>query len=156
MCICFIWTTRLPHCILPHLTTPTTLDGGNKQPNSLRHVLCFMLNWPHVYPNMFIVPFRIRGVGWSPYWVHSARRLLNVPAPGDDREFGGMKIGRGNLSTRRKTCPSATLSTTNPTWPDPGSNPGHRSGKPATNRLSYGAALLIVPLLSYTWIYIVP
>jgi hypothetical protein len=27
-----------------------------------------------------------------------------VPAPGDydDGEFGGMKIGRGNLSTRRK------------------------------------------------------
>jgi hypothetical protein len=28
-----------------------------------------------------------------------------------------------------------------PTWPDPGSNPGRRGGKPATNRLSYGAAL---------------
>jgi hypothetical protein len=39
-----------------------------------------------------------------------------------------------------KTSPSATLSTTNPTWPDPGSNPGRRGGKPATNRLSYGAA----------------
>jgi hypothetical protein len=33
------------------------------------------------------------------------------------------------------------LSTTNPTWPDPGANPGRRGGKPATNRLSYGAAL---------------
>jgi hypothetical protein len=29
----------------------------------------------------------------------------------------------------------------NPTWPDPGLNPGRRNGKPATNRLSYGAAL---------------
>jgi hypothetical protein len=28
----------------------------------------------------------------------------------------------------------------NPTLPDPGLNPGHRGGKPATNRLSYGAA----------------
>jgi phage-related protein len=28
----------------------------------------------------------------------------------------------------------------NPTWQDPGSNPGRRGGKPATNRLSYGAA----------------
>jgi hypothetical protein len=35
--------------------------------------------------------------------------------------------------------PSTTLSTTNPTWLDPGSNPGRRGGKPATNRLSYGA-----------------
>jgi hypothetical protein len=33
------------------------------------------------------------------------------------------------------------LSTTNPTWPDPVSNPGRR-GKPATNRLSYGTALV--------------
>jgi hypothetical protein len=28
----------------------------------------------------------------------------------------------------------------NPTWPDSGLNPGRRGGKPATNRLSYGAA----------------
>jgi hypothetical protein len=26
------------------------------------------------------------------------------------------------------------------TWPDPGSNPGRRGGKPTTNRLGYGAA----------------
>jgi hypothetical protein len=30
----------------------------------------------------------------------------------------------------------------NPTWPDPGLNPGRRGEKPATNRLSYGAAWL--------------
>jgi hypothetical protein len=40
-----------------------------------------------------------------------------------------------------KTCPSATLSTTNPTWPDPGANPGRRGGKPWTNRLSFGGAI---------------
>jgi hypothetical protein len=28
----------------------------------------------------------------------------------------------------------------NPSWLDPGLNPGRRGGKPATNRLSYGAA----------------
>jgi hypothetical protein len=39
-----------------------------------------------------------------------------------------------------KLCPSATLSTTKPTWPDPGSNPGHGGGKSATNSLIYGAA----------------
>jgi hypothetical protein len=33
-------------------------------------------------------------------------------------------------------CPSQK----NPTWPDPGLTPGRRGGKPATNRLSYGAA----------------
>jgi hypothetical protein len=45
-----------------------------------------------------------------------------------------------NSKYSEKTCPNATSSTTNPTWPDPGSNSGRRVGKPATNRLSYGAA----------------
>jgi hypothetical protein len=48
---------------------------------------------------------------------------------------------QGKPKYSEKTCPSATLSTTNPTWPDPGLNPGRRGGKPATNRLSYGAAI---------------
>jgi hypothetical protein len=39
-----------------------------------------------------------------------------------------------------KTCPSSTLSTTNPTRPYPGSNPVHRVEKPATNRQNYGTA----------------
>jgi hypothetical protein len=46
---------------------------------------------------------------------------------------------QGKPKYSEKTFPSATLSTTNPTWPDPGSNPGRRGGKSATNRLSYGA-----------------
>ena len=35
-------------------------------------------------------------------------------------------------------CPTATLSTTNPTWNYPGSNTGFRGERPATNRLSHG------------------
>jgi hypothetical protein len=31
----------------------------------------------------------------------------------------------------------------NPTWPDTVLTPGRRGGKPATNRLSYGAALVL-------------
>jgi hypothetical protein len=50
---------------------------------------------------------------------------------------------QGKSKYSEKTCPSATLSTTNPTWPYPGSNPGRRGGKPATNRLSYGAACIM-------------
>jgi hypothetical protein len=40
----------------------------------------------------------------------------------------------------KETASSATVSTTNPTLPDPGSKPGRRDGKPASIRLSYGAA----------------
>jgi hypothetical protein len=44
------------------------------------------------------------------------------------------EVFRENLP-QRLFCPSQ-----NPTWPDQGFNPGRRGGKPATNRLSYGAA----------------
>jgi hypothetical protein len=52
-----------------------------------------------------------------------------------------MKLTGENRSTRGKTCPSATLSTTNPTWTDPGLNPGFRGERPAANRLSHDTAL---------------
>jgi hypothetical protein len=40
-----------------------------------------------------------------------------------------------------KTCSGATLSTTTPKGLDLGSNPDHRYGKSATNRLSFGTVL---------------
>jgi hypothetical protein len=51
------------------------------------------------------------------------------------RSAGETEVLGENLP-QRHFCPSQ-----NPTWPDPGLNPGLRGGKPATNRLSYGAAL---------------
>ena len=48
-----------------------------------------------------------------------------------------MKLTRENRSSRGETCPNATLSTTNPTWTDPGLH----SERSATNRLSHGTAL---------------
>jgi hypothetical protein len=65
-----------------------------------------------------------------------------VLAPGnyDDGEFGGMKIGKGNRSTRRKPALEPLGSLQIKLDQTPGSNPGRRGGKPATNRLSYGAA----------------
>jgi hypothetical protein len=47
---------------------------------------------------------------------------------------------QGKPMYSEKTCPSATFSTTNPTWLDPDLNPCRCGGKPTTNRLSYGAA----------------
>jgi hypothetical protein len=72
-----------------------------------------------------------------------------VPAPDDDDDdervtVGGMKIVKGNRSTRRKPAPMLTLSTTNPIRPDLGSKPGRRGGKPVTNRLSCGAAFMVI------------
>jgi hypothetical protein len=51
---------------------------------------------------------------------------------------GGIIFTAKNRRTRRKPCLSATLSTTNPTWTDQGTNLGER---PATNHLSHTTAL---------------
>jgi hypothetical protein len=56
---------------------------------------------------------------------------------------GGM-IFAGETEKLGENLPSATLSTTNPTWKDPGANPGLRGERPATNHLSHGTALYLV------------
>jgi hypothetical protein len=66
------------------------------------------------------------------------RPIVPAPSDYDDGEIGGM-IGRGNRSNSEKTCPNSALSTPNPKCCSDG-NPGRRSGKPGTNRLSYGMA----------------
>jgi hypothetical protein len=86
-------------------------------------------------------------LGWvklSPLGTSTTTALLYQPLMMDDDGCGavGGMTGRGNWSTRRKTCHSAALSTTNPAWPDPNSNPDRRSRKPATNGLSYGTSHL--------------
>jgi hypothetical protein len=85
--------------------------------------------------------------------------LLYQPRMIDDDEceaFGGMRIGRGNRSTRRKSAPVLLC----PQIPyGLGSNPGRSGGKPATNRLSYAAAcaegsvhgLIRDSITQYTW-----
>jgi hypothetical protein len=73
------------------------------------------------------------GLGWD--WVHLVRRpltgLLYQLRMIDEDECGavsGMRISRGNRSTRRKPAP-VLLSTTNPTWHDLVTNPAAAVGK---------------------------
>jgi hypothetical protein len=56
---------------------------------------------------------------------------------------------QGKNEVLGENLPSATLSTTNPTWIDPGANPGLRGERPATNRLSHGTAYLINDIFIY-------
>jgi hypothetical protein len=63
-----------------------------------------------------------------PRWYEFGERRWNDILTGENRR------------SRRRTCPSATLATTNPTWINPGANPGLRCERPATNDLSYGTA----------------
>jgi hypothetical protein len=52
---------------------------------------------------------------------------------------GGMNGWQLKPKYTDETCPSAAYFTTNPTFPDPGSNLSRRFRKPTTNRLSYVA-----------------
>jgi hypothetical protein len=57
-------------------------------------------------------------------------------------EYGAMVewYFAGETEELGENLPSATLSTTIPTWIDPGVNPGLRGERPATNRLSHDMA----------------
>jgi hypothetical protein len=69
--------------------------------------------------------------------------LLYKPQMTDEDDCGatgGMKIGRGNWSTRRKPAPAPLCPPQITHDQTRGRTPGRRGGKPATNRLSYGAA----------------
>jgi hypothetical protein len=70
-------------------------------------------------------------------------------------------IFAGETEELGENLPSATLSTTNPTWIDPGANPGLRGERPATNHLSHSTALMcllcllkLVPVFVYQSVYI--
>jgi hypothetical protein len=59
---------------------------------------------------------------------------------------GGMILTGENRRTRRRTCSSAILSTTSPTWIDPDANPGLCGERPATNDLSHGTAEVVLKI----------
>jgi hypothetical protein len=72
--------------------------------------------------------------GWLRWWW---RILVAWRLTGETEVLGG------NLPQRHFVHHKSHLA-------DPGSNPGRRGGKPATNRLSYGAALLLQLTLFFT------
>jgi hypothetical protein len=80
------------------------------------------------------------GVQLGPLGTAATSRPI-VPAPGDydNGEIGGMMIGKGNRSNRRKPAPVPFCP---PQIPHalPGRELGLPHGKPVTNRLSYGTA----------------
>jgi hypothetical protein len=55
---------------------------------------------------------------------------------------GGMILTGEIQRTRRKNCPNATSSTTDPKWTVLGAYQGFRGEKPASNRLSYDTAAI--------------
>jgi hypothetical protein len=92
---------------------------------------------------MYIFFFIIGGVELSPLGTVATSGLLYKPQMIDEDDcgaIGGMKIGRGNRSTWRKPAPAPLCSPQIPHDQTRARTPGHRGGRPASNRLSYGAA----------------
>jgi hypothetical protein len=98
--------------------------------------------------------FNLHSGGWSPNWVHSTlwpfTGLLYLPWV-IVRMENLVEWMAGETEVLRENLPRRHFSITNPTWPDPGLNPGHRGRKPATNRFSYGAATSVY-ILEY-WFF---
>jgi hypothetical protein len=94
---------------------PVRVDYISNHQNWMTRSNLYLKNGGSLYIWVYAVYLRFL-VGWD--WVHSVLRPLLAFC----------------------TCSSATLATAKPTWSDPGSTPGRRSGKPATKRLSYGTA----------------
>jgi hypothetical protein len=96
------------------------------------------------YKNHYVWHFLLFLVGWEWVFWSCGHYWSIVPVP-EDRWWWLLRNWwnegwQGKPKYSEETCPSATLFTTNPTWLDPGLNPGRRCGKPATTHLSYGAA----------------
>jgi hypothetical protein len=93
---------------------------------------------------VFYFFFIIGGVGLSPLGTVATSGLLYKPQMIDEDDcgaIGGMKIGRGNRSTQRKPAPAPLCPPQISHDQTRARTPARRGGKPATNRLSYGAAL---------------
>jgi hypothetical protein len=95
-----------------------------------------------IFPNKRMFPL-YSGVGLSPFGTAATSGLLYKPPmidEGDCGAIGGMKIGRGNRGTRRKPTPAPLCPPQIPHDQTRARTPDRSGGKPATNRLSYGAA----------------
>jgi hypothetical protein len=82
-----------------------------------RYSIC----WHH-YTFLFVL---FLWVGWNGVHYYSGHYWPIVPVPDDDGCWvwsSGWYARQGKPKYSEKTCPSVASSTTNPTWPDPGSN----------------------------------
>jgi hypothetical protein len=100
-----------------------------------------------------IIVIIVSGVRLSPLGTAATTTQLYQPQminDGDCGEICLIKIGRGNRSTRRKPAPTPFCSPQIPHDQTRARTPSRRGGKPATNRLSYGAALSFLTTLVTT------
>jgi hypothetical protein len=139
------------NCLLRSLTLLVAHES--KQNTRIKKAVVYIYAYTRVFMIFFLISWD--GVRLSPLCTSSTNRPI-LPPPGDRRwvwRSGWNKNWQERPKYPEKTFSSATLSATNPTWPELGSNPGLRRGKPASNRLSYGTASCVNynQLCIYEW-----
>jgi hypothetical protein len=85
--------------------------------------------------------FMVMSMGWDCLETATTSGPTVYPVADEYGEPRWNDIDRKIRSTRRETCPFATLSTANSTWTEPGAKQGLRSERPSTKRLRHGAAI---------------
>jgi hypothetical protein len=111
------------------------------------YLLSFTVSAVAVYSSVAVqVVMKLFFMSMGLHYVSELRRLtglLFIPRLYMSMEgHSGIILTWQNWRTRRKICPSATLSTANPTWTDL----GLRCERPVTNCLSHGTAIIVYTL----------
>jgi hypothetical protein len=113
--------------------------------NSAKILYSWTTDKTNVYRNVNIptghqplLLFMLMGWGYvSVLWPPTGQVFIRQVNMSMD-SHGGMILRENDQRIRRKTCPSATLSTINPTWTDSVTNPGLRSERPVSICLNHG------------------
>jgi hypothetical protein len=115
-----------PTCLRQSVSIIMTWWWRQKQPTERWLQFLFFLGWGETESTWYVGHYLAYCT--SPEWY-----MMNMEQSVEWELAGETKCSE-------QTCPSVTLSTTNPIWPDFGSNPGRRGEKPAIKRLSYDTA----------------
>jgi hypothetical protein len=141
-------------CTLVQRSPTACLNNKIKKPQKRRprpdlccSTIGWMEKWMQVNRKNIVPVVKVAFIFLKVGWVRPKRGCLLALAyyaiprwyEFGERRWNDILTGE-NRRTRRKTWPSATLSTTNSTWIDPGANPGLRGERPATNDLSHCTA----------------
>jgi hypothetical protein len=118
-------------------------------------------DYPQQLRNKYLVAVHVDGVRLCLWTAATNEPIVHPQVIHEYGELWCNDIDWQHVRTLRNTCPSATQSTTNPTWTDPGAHPGLRCERQVANRLGslleYATTILHTLFHNHkaTWTYII-